>query len=100
MNGAELKDEGQRAVLAAEDKTWVETVMYALKNWTEANRRFYLSDFRDWFEKAGGRPPHHPNVWGGITRALKGRGFRMTGGHRPSPRPSNRARLEFEWERT
>ena len=99
MDGVALKEQGQQAVLRNEDPSWIDAVLTGIRAWTLSRKTFYLSEFREWYEQMGGRPPRHPNAWGGITRGLKGRGFRMTGRHRQSVRASNRGRLEFEWER-
>lgn len=99
MSGVALKERGQSTTLAVEREEWKKTFVQAFNHWVNDRPSFYPSDFRDWWEAAGGRDPHHPNVWGAMTRFLKSQGYRMTGRFRQSSRPSAHARIVFEWSK-
>ena len=99
MSGVSLKAIGQATTLEAEREEWTKTFVQAFNNWSQGREAFYLCDFREWWATAGGRDPHHPNVWGAMTKYLKANGYRMTGLYRQSSRPSAHARIVFEWAR-
>jgi hypothetical protein len=98
--GSQLKEQGQELALAKAGEQWLDDVVSIINNWTVAHPRFYIEDVRDFIERGNGSQPHHPNVWGALTRRLKKVGYKLTGNHRCARRPSAHGRVVFEWERT
>lgn len=56
---------------------------------------FYFSDLR----RRLGIPPHHPNAYGSLAKALMKNGFRRTGEYRRSPTGTRRGGIDWCYEK-
>jgi hypothetical protein len=81
-NGESLKAAGCAQVLEAEKLSWLRIAHAALRAFaaSEYPREFTIEQLRDSFAKGHLNAPHHPNVWGALTReAIRLGVIRQTG---------------------